>query len=95
MEHLYDETEKTFVRFLGFISDKSRYDFCIVSTHQFFGKPLVICMQTGRSALLSAEDTGNLDYLTKIYNLSDVSEAEQLSAFLETHLPTLPLMEQY
>jgi len=55
-ERLYDESEKVKVRFVGFVSDHGRYDFGIIYTKMFFGKPLVVCMQTGRSSLLSQED---------------------------------------
>jgi hypothetical protein len=47
-EKLYDEYEKVKVRFVGFTTKDTRYDFGIVYTNMFFGKPLVICMQTGR-----------------------------------------------
>lgn len=95
MERLYDEAERCQVRFVGFLSEKSRFDFCIVSTQQFFGKPMVICMQTGRSSLLSAEDVNNISYLMEVYQIADEEEARNLSQFFREILPTLPLYEQY
>lgn len=58
-DHLYDVSENANVRFLGFISEGTRHDFGIVFTHKFYGKPLVICMQTGQSTLLSSDDAVN------------------------------------
>lgn len=86
-ERLYDESENAKVRFVGFVSEHGRYDYGIVYTHLFFGKPLVVCMQTGRSSLLSYEDTENTDYLRQIFNLQSKEEAEELAGFLRTNLP--------
>jgi hypothetical protein len=88
-ERLYDETETTRVRFAGFASENNRYDFGIVYTHQFFGKPLVICMQTGRSSLLCAEDAENLEMLKNKFSISTHEEAQELSVFLQQHLPSI------
>jgi hypothetical protein len=87
-ERLYDESEKARVRFVGFVSEHGRFDFGIVYTRMFFGKPLVICMQTGRSSLFSAEDVENYDYLQKVFNLTK-EEAEDVSVFLKTNLPAV------
>ncbi|MFC4076591.1 DUF3055 domain-containing protein [Salinithrix halophila] len=90
-ERLYDETEQANVRFVGFVSDQGRYDFGIVYSRMFFGKPLVVCMQTGRSSLLALDDVDNLEYLQKLFNLKSREEAEEVSAFLCNNLPALTL----
>ncbi|WP_124727745.1 DUF3055 domain-containing protein [Staphylospora marina] len=87
-DRLYDESEKAKVRFVGFLSEHGRYDFGIVYTRMFFGKPLVVCMQTGRSSLLSLTDAENLEYLQKTFNLGSKEEAEEVSLFLKANLPT-------
>lgn len=51
-EKLYDEHENVHIRFLGFMTHENRYDFGVIYTNMFFGKPLVVCMQTGRATLL-------------------------------------------
>ncbi len=51
-ELLYTVSETSRVRFTGIETETSRYDFGFVYTHQFMGKVLVVCMQTGQSALL-------------------------------------------
>ena len=94
-DHLYDESENAKVRFLGFASERSRYDFGIVYTHKFFGKPLVICMQTGQSTLLCSEDALNPGYLKKVFRLKSESEAKELSAYLREFLPTTSFEDQY
>lgn len=92
-DYLYNDTESAQVNFFGFISDKSRFDFGIVYSHRFFGKPLVICMQTGQSALLSSEDAVNPEYLQKIFRLNCPIDAQELSEFFQDHLPPMPFEE--
>lgn len=92
-DYLYNESETANVNFFGFISDKSRYDFGIVYSQHFFGKPLVICMQTGQSTLLSSEDAINPDYLQKIFRLNCPNEAKELSEFFQDKLPSMPFEE--
>ncbi|WP_332631745.1 DUF3055 domain-containing protein [Halalkalibacter flavus] len=94
-EKLYDEQKKANVRFFGFTTDHFRYDFGIVYTDMFFGKPLVICMQTGRSALLDSSDIKNIEYLKTVFRISSLKEAEDLSMFLEHPISTSFYIEQY
>lgn len=92
-DSLYDLTESAQVRFIGVVSDKSRYDFGVVYTSRFFGKPLVVCMQTGQSALLGSEDAHTPGTLRRIFRLADEQEAAELSKVLLDMLPSLPMVE--
>ncbi|XEC96924.1 DUF3055 domain-containing protein [Paenibacillus tarimensis] len=94
-EHLYDVSEQAHVQFVGLITERARYDFSIVFTNHFFGKPLVICMQTGRSSLLCADDLCNLDYLQQLFRLENIQVAEELRSLLLTRLPSIEAREQY
>jgi hypothetical protein len=94
-ERLYDEQEIVKVRFVGFTTDDFRYDFGLVYTNMFFGKPLVICMQTGRSALLDPQDIQDLDHLQQIFRIRTLREAEDLAEFFKETLPTITLETQY
>lgn len=95
MERLYEVSEYSKVRFVGYCTESARYDFGFIYTNQFYGKPLVICMQTGKSALLCAEDTNNLEYLQYVFRLSNLEEAEELSSFFKQHLPGVTYEIQY
>lgn len=95
LERLYEVSERTQVSFLGYATESSRYDFAIVYTDSFFGKPLVVCMQTGKSALLCENDLGNLDYLQQVYSISSLEEAEEFSRFLSQRIPSVSVHEQY
>jgi hypothetical protein len=94
-DKLYDETEKVSVRFVGFTTEAVRYDFGIVHTKMFFGKPLVICMQTGRSTLLDANDMKDIEYLQKVFQIKSAKEAEDLSLFFAESIPLPPTTVQY
>lgn len=94
-ERLYDEQENVKVRFVGFTTEDVRYDFGIIYTNMFFGKPLVVCMQTGRSVLLCANDGCNPEHLQQVFQLQSEKEANDLAIFFEETLPKMPLEPQY
>ncbi|MEF3303899.1 DUF3055 domain-containing protein [Paenibacillus sp. GYB003] len=93
-DRLYDTAEQSNVQFVGFATDRTRYDFGIVYTTAFFGKPLVICMQTNRSCLLDHDDLDHLAHLQRSFGLN-VEEAEDVSVFLKQLIPSMRLSEQY
>ncbi|WP_147531828.1 DUF3055 domain-containing protein [Bacillus marasmi] len=94
-EKLYDESEKVKVRFIGFTTESTRYDFGIVYTNLFFGKPLVVCMQTGRSTLLDPKDLEDTEYLKNAFKISDEQQALDLIEFFKSALPSVPFEPQY
>ncbi|WP_096154793.1 MULTISPECIES: DUF3055 domain-containing protein [Bacillus] len=94
-DKLYDESENVNVRFVGFTTEEVRYDFGIVYTNLFFGKPLVICMQTGRSTLLDPKDISDLDHLQQAFRIESKEEAEDLAEFFLSAIPAVPFQEQY
>ncbi|WP_134685885.1 DUF3055 domain-containing protein [Brevibacillus migulae] len=94
-DNLYDVSETAQVRFMGLASDQSRHDFGIVFTHRFYGKPLVICMQTGQSTILSSEDAIDPNTLKRIFRLDSFAEAEALAHFFQENLPALQFDDQY
>ncbi|MFB5194015.1 DUF3055 domain-containing protein [Neobacillus sp. KR4-4] len=94
-EKLYDEHENSKVRFIGFTTESTRYDFGIIYTNMFFGKPLVVCMQTGRSTLLDPKDIEDIDYLQTIFRIPDQQQAEDLADFFRETLPSIPFITQY
>ncbi|MFO1445747.1 DUF3055 domain-containing protein [Bacillus sp. Bva_UNVM-123] len=94
-EKLYDEHENVNVRFVGFTTEHTRYDFGIVYTNLFFGKPLVICMQTGRSSLLDPKDLETTEYIQKAFKLENYQQAEDLCEFFRESLPGVYFETQY
>lgn len=94
-DKLYEEDETVKVRFVGFTTEHVRYDFGIIYTNMFFGKPLIVCMQTGRSILMDAADLKNIDTIQKAFRINSKQEAKDLSTFFEEALPYSPIAEQY
>lgn len=93
-DRLYDTAEQANVQFVGFATERTRYDFGIVYTTAFFGKPMVICMQSNRSSLLDYDDLDNIAYLQRSFHLS-AAEAEEVSSFLKQLIPTMPVKDEY
>jgi hypothetical protein len=94
-EKLYDQSENVNVQFVGFTTEDKRYDFGIVYTNKFFGKPLVICMQTGRSTLLGPEEVNNVEHIKLVFRIQTLAEAEELALNLKEMLPFSSLESQY
>lgn len=94
-EKLYEEDENVKVRFIGFTTELARYDFGIIYTNLFFGKPLVVCMQTGRSTILDPDDLHDIEFLMSIFKIDDYQQATELAQFFADALPTTPLQAQY
>ena len=82
---MYDETEVTTTRFVGFIGEYGRFDLAIVTTNHFFGKRLVISIQSGRSAILTADEAEDADYIAMAFQVSE-QEASELATFLTNNL---------
>jgi hypothetical protein len=94
-EKLYDEHENVKVRFIGFTTEFTRYDFGIIYTNMFFGKPLVVCMQTGRSTLLDPKEIEDIEYLQNVFRIPDKQQAADLAEFFRETLPQIPFVTQY
>ncbi len=94
-DKLYEELEQGRVRFLGFTTNDIRYDFGIVYTSMFFGKPIVICMQTGRSSLLGPYDLENVQHLSEVFRLPSEEEARDVADILRFYLPNPSLETEY
>jgi hypothetical protein len=98
IEHIksfVDEQENVNVRFVGFTTEQTRFDFGIIYTNMFFGKPLVVCMQTGRSTLLDPRDLEDLDHLQTVFKIHDRQQAADLADFFAETLPSIPFTTQY
>ncbi len=94
-DKIYDEHENVKVRFIGFTTEHTRYDFGIIYTNMFFGKPLVVCMQTGRSTLLDPKEIEDIEYLQNVFRIPDKQQAADLAEFFKETLPQIPFVTQY
>jgi hypothetical protein len=78
---LYDETEETKTRYVSFMGVNNRFDLAIMKTERFFGKQLVLNIQSGRFAVIGADDINEPGYLEHAYNINE-EDAEELRSFL-------------
>ncbi len=82
---MYDELEDTHTRFVGFVGQRSRFDLAITETNHFYGKKLVYCLQSGRSAILTVEEVDDFQYVATAFQVSE-EEAQELADFLASNL---------
>jgi hypothetical protein len=83
---LYEETEATESRFVGFLGTTERLDFVITSTSHFYGKKLVTCLQSRRCAILDAAEAEDVDLIKQQFDLDDEESAASLATFLSSQL---------
>lgn len=78
---LYDEKEKSEIRFVSFMGESQRFDLAILITDRYYGKKLVMDIQGNRFAIIGQDDLDEPGYLEHAFNLTDL-EAEELRDFL-------------
>ncbi|WP_028776823.1 DUF3055 domain-containing protein [Shimazuella kribbensis] len=82
-EFLYDDTEETKTRFVSFVGKENRYDLVIMMSGRFYGKHLIMHLQSNNFAIIGRDDLEEEGYLEEAYSLSE-AEAEELHSFLHT-----------
>lgn len=78
---LYDESEDTKTRFVSFMGENQRFDLAITNTSRYYGKKLVLNMQSSRYAIIGTDDLEEENYLEHIFQL-DEEDGEELREFL-------------
>lgn len=79
--YLYDEKENTTTRYISFVGETNRFDLAITSTDRFYGKLLVLNLQSNRFAIIGEDDLEEPGYLEYVYQLPE-EEATELRNFL-------------
>lgn len=81
-DFLSDTTEQTATRFVTFITPGlKRFDLAIVSTGRFYGKKLIMDIQSGRSAIVGPDDLEAEGTLEAMFKINE-EEASELAQFL-------------
>jgi hypothetical protein len=89
IDYLYDHTEETSTRFVCFVGESmTRFDLAIMTTTRYFGKKLVIDLQTGRSAVMGPDDLEAEGYLEYAFKITE-DEARELESFLSQVMGTV------
>ncbi|KYD29409.1 DUF3055 domain-containing protein [Geobacillus sp. NFOSA3] len=79
--YLYDDTVDTKTRFVSFLGERQRFDLAIIQTDRFYGKYLVLDLQSNRFAIIGQDDLEEPGYLEHAYRLSE-EDANDLRSFL-------------
>lgn len=79
---LYDETVETKTRFVSFMGEHQRFDLAIIQSDRYFGKHLVLDIQSNRFAIIGTDDLKEPGYLEFAYKLSE-EDASELRDFLD------------
>lgn len=78
---LYNDMVDSKTRFVSFMGDQSRFDLAVIATDRFYGKKLVLDMQSNRFAIIGHDDLEEEGYLEHAFQISE-EEAAELRAFL-------------
>ncbi|WP_078379106.1 DUF3055 domain-containing protein [Sutcliffiella halmapala] len=78
---LYDDTVETKTRFISFMGEHTRFDLAIVKSDRYYGKSLVLNIQSNRFAIIGSDDLDEPGYIEHAYQLPE-DEAEELRSFL-------------
>lgn len=79
--YLYDESEQTKTRFVSFMGENQRFDIAIMSTTRYYGKQLVLDVQSNRFAIIGIDDLEEPGYIEHAFHL-DEKDADELRSFL-------------
>ncbi|KHF41115.1 DUF3055 domain-containing protein [Halalkalibacter okhensis] len=78
---LYDDIEETRTRFVSFMGENQRFDLAIIHSSRYYGKQLVLDVQSNRFAIIGSDDLDEPGYIEHAFNLT-TEEAEELRSFL-------------
>ncbi|MFC4777027.1 DUF3055 domain-containing protein [Paenibacillus sp. GCM10023252] len=88
-DFMSDTTEDTTTRFVTFIvPSMKRFDLAITNTSRFYGKKLITELQSGKTAIIGADDLEEEGYLEHTFKLTE-EEAAELSQFLSLVVGTV------
>lgn len=86
MDILYEDVETSNIKYISFIGESSnRFDLAIIVTDRFYGKILVIDIQSGKTAIIGKDDLEEEGYLEHIFNLSKEA-ANDLEEYLHHYV---------
>lgn len=80
---MYEQSEETVTRYVGFVGDH-RWDLAITTSTHFYGKTLVLNIQNGRFGIVGKDDLEEekLHLLMQTFAIDDEAQAEELREFL-------------
>ena len=82
MFFLYEDEESSRIKYISFIGESNyRFDLAIIQTDRFFGKKLIVNIQSGRTGIVGHDDLEEPGFLENTFQLNEV-EAQELYQYL-------------
>ncbi|WP_224752465.1 DUF3055 domain-containing protein [Metabacillus arenae] len=78
---LYDDLVETKARFVSFMGENQRFDLAILKTDRYYGKSLILDIQSNRFAIIGEDDLKEPGYIEYAFKLEE-DAAEELRDFL-------------
>jgi len=79
---LFEDEETSKIKYISFIGESNyRFDLAIIQTDRFFGKKLIINIQSGRTGIVGPDDLEEPGFLEGTYRLKE-EEAQELYQYL-------------
>ncbi|KZN97724.1 MAG: DUF3055 domain-containing protein [Bacillaceae bacterium] len=94
MDILLEERENQTIYFYCIASNDYRYDLAVIFSNQFFGKAMVMSLQTERFMLMCKEDIDKEEIWADKLGIH-CTDTEQCKDFFRTILTNHHLAEQY
>lgn len=94
MEILLEEKSTQTMYYYCLCTDEYRYDLMVSYTDQFFGKTMVISLQTGKMVLMCLEDIDNEEVYAEKLGIKE-SDIESCKSFLRMVLNEKQFASQY
>ncbi|WP_163098886.1 DUF3055 domain-containing protein [Peribacillus alkalitolerans] len=79
--YLYNDLEQTKTRFVSFVGTNKRFDLAITSSSRFYGKQLVLDLQSNVFAIIGPDDLEEEGYIEYAFRMSE-EDANELISFL-------------
>lgn len=79
---LYDDTVETKTRFVSFMGENERFDLAIIRSDRYYGKSIVLNIQSNRFAIIGRDDLNEPGYLEHTFLLEEEA-AQELRSFLD------------
>lgn len=79
---LYDDKVDTKTRFVSFMGENTRFDLALVQSDRYYGKHIVLNIQSNRFAIIGQDDLKEEGYLEYAFQISE-EDAAELHSFLE------------
>ncbi|CAK6481293.1 DUF3055 family protein [Peribacillus simplex] len=91
---LFEESESQSVHYYCIATEHHRYDFSIIFTNNFFGKAMVVSIQSGTMVLMCNEDIENDCYWAEKLGIHPI-DVDECRIFLQMILNQKLFVNQY